>query len=458
MIASLSNVKIHSVGSLDMIRSIASIAIAWVIVGVSQIYAANNPEVSSVLLKVENNLINCMEEREITFSATTAITFHDGDPCDITYKLHVKGPVGGFEMWDDPDWAVGEICVFDEYDAPLVPRTGVKNYTLQAYATARDEEENYAEQTSNTLNIDVRRLWIDEFKDAATSKDWKVVVGKNIQYKAYASDDCVAWDWDMEDGVLDAWNPTGGNAKTGSAMKIPFSDLARAGNSWFGDRYGTVTVECEDGEGNDYDLESDEMEGNPHKAKVFFDPDKNVNGGTPTNAFPACWYVFWKDGGVVDELDEFEFSVDHPNYYGSFTPSTGILRVYHPLACGSNSGPETYTKLDLSTVQMTGSGKHLNCLAETMQHEMYHKYVHDEWNGDTDPDSDGLPTDEEATPEAAIFPTSDPLVYQSLTWTGSYGGDQETRCRIMELNLTLSTHPDKDWSADSENGQWVSVP
>ena len=138
----------------------------------------------------------------------------------------------------------------------------------------------------------------------------------DIAYGAIASSDCTSWDWDMEDGFPDAWNPTGGNAKSGTGLVIPNTDKARASNDWFGDAYGTVNVFCEDGEGTNYRFYSTSMSPS-RKTQVFFEPDTDVDGNTvivssapdyPLTAKPPAWFVFWKDGDVVEGMSTCSYS------------------------------------------------------------------------------------------------------------------------------------------------------
>ncbi|MDR2641974.1 MAG: hypothetical protein LBC74_04195, partial [Planctomycetaceae bacterium] len=169
--------------------------------------------------------------------------------------------------------------------------------------------------TSYPLRIDVYKFGINKFKDHAEQKDWKVCVGRNIEYEANASSDCHGWSWEMPDGVLNAWNISS-NTKSGTNMKIPYSDLARASNSWFGDTYGNVRVKCYDSDGNyltnnSYSFESANKS---KKVKVFFPPNVNVDGNTTfTASKPPCWFKFWRQqdsNGVyaVDELKDFTFN------------------------------------------------------------------------------------------------------------------------------------------------------
>jgi len=100
-------------------------------------------------------------------------------------------------------------------------------------------------------------------------------------------------------------------------------------------------------------------------------------------------------------------------------------------------------------------GKHLQCVAETICHEKYHKYCDDHYSGSTDTDGDGLPDAEENTPSKGYFKVSDPT--NPDTFNYNYGGgyeDQEVRCRLEEIHNCGAVYPSKDWSADPENSQW----
>src|SRR5207248_709957 len=95
---------------------------------------------------------------------------------------------------------------------------------------------------SPTLTVRVYQLWIDHFRDTASAKEWKVVVGANIDYGGIASSDCINWKWEMPDGLIRQWHPAGAMNKTGT-LTIPYSDQSFFGaisGDNFGDAYGTV--------------------------------------------------------------------------------------------------------------------------------------------------------------------------------------------------------------------------
>ena len=327
--------------------------------------------------------------------------------------------------------------------------TADHKFTTPIYAVA---SKNGMSCTSNTLNIDVHELWIKTFQDAGTGRAWRVCIASNISYEAYASSDCTSWSWQMPDGIFScAWNPTGGNTKSGTSMQIPNSDKARASNSWFGTAYGTVYVYCVDGAGNGYSFYSTSMSPS-QKVQVYFDPMTGVDGLAPSQQNPPAWFVFWRQGNVVDGMSNFSYMHD-PDNYGEYL--NGVLYLC-PAACGTNNGPQTLTDMHGNPFTMTGTGQYLFCVSQTMSHESYHKYIYDNYSGLPQSDTDGITDAEEVTPSQTYFPASDPL--NCNTFGFSYAGgyqDNEVRCRIKELHDCPSIDVNSDWSANSHNAKWV---
>ena len=207
--------------------------------------------VANVVLTVENAggaagavpLTECMAGRHVTFTATTS----DNIPCgwfnSIQFTFHYQHADG--TLWTDTEWSTSHVADSTAVADQVPAGTADHKFTTPIYAVA---SKNGMSCTSNTLNIDVHELWIKTFQDAGTGRAWRVCIASNISYEAYASSDCTSWSWQMPDGIFScAWNPTGGNTKSGTSMQIPNSDKARASNSWFGTAYGTVYVYCVDG-------------------------------------------------------------------------------------------------------------------------------------------------------------------------------------------------------------------
>jgi hypothetical protein len=270
----------------------------------------------------------------------------------------------------------------------------------------------------------------------------------------------------MPDGVWNAWNISS-NKKSGTDIKIPYSDLARAKNSWFGNTYGTVQVKCKDGDNNSWTLKSTNMS-TPQKVKVFFPPNVNVDGNTTfTASKPPCWFKFWKDGKVIDGISDFNFDpTSTSNAY--YVPRSNKLYFCR----GAFEYPRQQFTFITPTrdVFVAGSNEeYIDGVAALIPHEKYHQYCRNTWSrvgtvairaGHND--TDALPDNEEITPSKSYFKASQPnnsdtfsihtlatnaVIYKSY-------GDQEVRCRLEEIHNKPKVYKEKDWAADSRNLNW----
>jgi hypothetical protein len=227
-----------------------------------------------------NPITECMEDRDVTFTATARgfVSTIPGNNIDFTFFF--QQPDG--TPYSESDWSWDLIEDHDKDMEQVLAGDPDHYYDTPIRVTAQD---NFTHQAaSEQIEIRVWELWIEFFRDLASGKDWKVIVGQSIVYKAISAQYCKNWNWDMPDGWPDAWNPTGGNAKQGT-MTIPNSDMP-SDNDDFGSTYGTVKVFCEDEEGNNHTFYSTSM-GN--KAEVFFNPTAFTNpGGNSPN-----WFYYW---------------------------------------------------------------------------------------------------------------------------------------------------------------------
>ncbi len=343
-------------------------------------------------------LTECMEGRRVTYTATASANFPCGVGNPMSFTFNYQKADG--TNWSETDWSTDRV-EDNTMVADQVPDGDADHkFTMPIYVTAANDG---TEATSNTVSIDVYELWIDYFghydSGAGTppvGKAWKVCVFKWIAYGAIAANPCQSWDWDMPDGVTDAWNPEGGHSKSGHDMYIPNSDKAQASNSWFGDTYGTVSVFCEDGDGNNHTFYSTAMSPS-NKAEVFFDPETNVEGGGPSNAMPPAWFVFWQDGAVPD-LDTFTYNQDRAIYGRSqMHPYWWDLREVGPLAGPTqgytDSGTHYPGGLLIAGVQY-GGATGIDCCREVVVHETRHNfYAAEIYDGaaDTDPSAGIMP-------------------------------------------------------------------
>jgi len=123
-------------------------------------------------------------------------------------------------------------------------------------------------------------------------------------------------------------------------------------------------------------------------------------------------------------------------------------------AADFNDGPHTYSSAT-ATVTAAGSGRGIQCVAEIIQHEMghinIHRLVHDPaWQDPSltyplvDSDGDGVPNIWEATLMGLATATNNPNTFNLEKYPTN--GDDEIRCQLLEMNLTIPFFPEKDWA------------
>ncbi|MDR2641534.1 MAG: hypothetical protein LBC74_01945 [Planctomycetaceae bacterium] len=192
--------------------------------------------------------------------------------------------------------------------------------------------------------------------------------------------------------------------------------------------------------------------------KVFFPPDVNVDGTVPTNDKPPCWFVFWKDGGVIEGMGNFNFTNKKLN--GMY--SSGQL--YLGVTCLQKRSATQLTRKSRSgypaiTVTVTGSDEYIDAVAGTISHELYHKFTYTHTGVDSDGD---MVTDtREVTPEKSYFPITFINDYDSFDLSNNIPGynkytrgDQEFRCRLENIHNKQTIDKSKDWAADYRNPFW----
>ena len=204
---------------------------------------------------------------------------------------------------------------------------------------------------------------------------------------------------------------------------------------------------------NDKDIEETEIE-------VFFDKSATNHPGTGSGTVPN-WFYYWQDGDVCGIEDDYIY--DSTASFGYTLPGTDDIVRLGPDAPTSNTGPETYNSGNptYGSITVTGQGDGIQCVAETIQHELHHLTIYDTFhdriavahangganNGDPDddPDGDEIPNGDEPTYNGIKSDPSDPDTFNMGGTYASYG-DQEVRCRDIELHLTIAYHKDKDWA------------
>lgn len=207
------------------------------------------------------------------------------------------------------------------------------------------------------------------------------------------------------------------------------------------------------------------------KAAVYFDSLKqdektyevffpkwgynNPSGGTNN----PNWFYYWKDGGVCGIDTNCIYDGTRQNTWGYCQPGVDTLICLCALAPESNSGPESYYSHRSGEgygtptngeIIVTGNGKGIKCVAETIRHEGEHLNIYNQFHGQTDTDGDGIRDISETTNSATSYDAvaSDSNNADTYNMGGTYSsyGDNEIRCRKLELNLTITIYPDRDWA------------
>lgn len=388
--------------------------------------------------------LECMEETDLRWAITV-----DGIPSGAMaeVRLRLEEGIGVITMIDNG--TVGLVASF----AQVPDGDADHHYT----GVARAEATVYGITVhSAPVNTEVWELSVTQFDGG---KPWKVCVGDDISYAAAGSPDLMDWFWTMPEGkwhlMVDGSDPEAFGA-SGTAY-IPYYDEENATNADFGDRYGTVAVQAIDANGKLYFAGSTDDAG--RKSKVFFDPNKAVDGSTPTTLNPPAWFVFWQQTGAGNPMVDYDNSVTEDGVT-SFTEdnqgrvATVSLPRVGPSASGSSvlGGNNTTNHGILRGAAISGIDKfHI-----TVLHEMLHYSDMTASIGKPDPDDDevwaGLEGD---TNGNGIFDPgeTDPTLHN--THNISQDDDSEYRAYWREVNVWASdigNYDNVDWSKGGK--QW----
>jgi hypothetical protein len=183
--------------------------------------------------------------------------------------------------------------------------------------------------------------------------------------------------------------------------------------------------------------------------KIFF-PKLALNhpGGKSTD---PNWFYYWQEGKVcgIAATDIYDGS---DSGWGYSKPAIDSIVRLCPLAPMANSGPEVYQSgTSFGSLTVTGVGKGIKCVAETLEHERHHILIYQSFHqtiaGDAtlDPDRDEITAQGEGTLDGI---RSDPANGDTFNMGGGYSsyGDNEVRCREVERKLTVQYFPEKDWA------------
>lgn len=185
--------------------------------------------------------------------------------------------------------------------------------------------------------------------------------------------------------------------------------------------------------------------------EVFFPKTQTnhpgLNAGTDPN-----WFFYWKEGGVCSIPGTAIYDGSR-NLYGYVRPGTDMILRIGSLAPETNTGPETFTGVaPYGSVTVTGTGKGIKCVAETVTHEVHHLTLFTTLAGRPDADGDGIADADEGTLDGI---NSNPASGDTYGLGTAFGdppgtgyhlyGDNELRCRKKELSPD-PYDPMKDWA------------
>ena len=184
--------------------------------------------------------------------------------------------------------------------------------------------------------------------------------------------------------------------------------------------------------------------------EVFFPKHVANNPGTDTPKNPN-WFYYWKEGSVCGIPQDAEYLYSGAGW-GHTLPSVHSRIILEPLAPEVNSGPEPYGVVGSTygSLTVTGVGKGIQCVAETVYHEQHHIDLYTRYKDSfvffpDDIDKDKIIDSDEPTLDGV---SSDPSNSDTFGMGGTYVGyaDNEIRCRKLELTSTITLYPSKDWA------------
>lgn len=466
--------------------------------------------IERVDLVVESDITEVMNPQEkpisLVFSADVVVDFPSGfinDPFEFEFKFIQKDIAGrtysteekiefGFETFMDSPYTLTQLNpnIFLINEAELIVETKVSFMGITCGSN---------QIRINIFDLDVNQFYCTSFSGLTRQK--KAIVGRPITYSATASKYCTNWTWEMpeKNGNERAWNikPVSSNSFSQSGiLEIPVEDLTtgilgfkRVTNDWFGSIYGKVKVTCIDRKGYPYKFEV--------TVPVYFEPFMTLNGtyvwphGNDLIAEPL-WYLFYKDGGVVRDIEKCSYS-GFLSYFETsghsinhLDPSMDPEPVIGNLALSGTTTTEWIHNLrEGKPKEVRGNTNWIPHLAAVIQHEIHHyKYNLPCVTPITHGDRDGIIDTEEDNPTQTLTlgqkflktypdqpssynePSSSsasslfaPLWTYDDTRTFSCNyADNEARCQMTEydkyINNTLVYDLSKDWSAYNDNPQW----
>lgn len=177
--------------------------------------------------------------------------------------------------------------------------------------------------------------------------------------------------------------------------------------------------------------------------EVFFPKNATNHSGAGAGTDPN-WFFYWKEGAVCGIPASAEY--DPSASFGYVRPGVDTIVRLGPDAPTTNTGPETYTGAHpFGSITVTGQGKGIQCVVETVVHELHHLTIYNALAGRTDTDGDRIADADEPTLDGVNSSATNADTYNMGANYAAYG-DNDIRCRKIEINHSTSYHPSKDWA------------
>lgn len=186
--------------------------------------------------------------------------------------------------------------------------------------------------------------------------------------------------------------------------------------------------------------------------EVFFPRDATNHPGTGAGTDPN-WFYYWKHGDVCGIPATAEYDATRAGLFGYVLPGVDSILRLGPMAPTINDGPHTLSgSSTYGSVIVTGHGKGIECVAETVAHELHHLTLYNRsWKGWfwTDDDSDGVDDSDEPLLDGIKSDPLNPDTFNSASIYPPYSsyGDDEVRCRKIELTPGINIYPNRDWAS-----------
>ena len=191
---------------------------------------------------------------------------------------------------------------------------------------------------------------------------------------------------------------------------------------------------------------------------VFFPRDVS-NHKQPCNTCVGCpnWYYYWRQGQVCGIPATCVYDVNYKDFGYTHVRKDiddGLIPFIRlgADAPNENIGPYTFHSDGqlYGSITTMGTGKGIQCTAEVILHEQDHIDIYYLFWGQPDGDGDRIPDAHEATFRGVATDPNNPDTFNvDVEFPGlgyNTNGDQDIRCQLRELDMTITLHPERDWA------------